>query len=112
VLAAPRTAREYERDRQGTFAFSVEERMLKVMRTHFETAGTSKLRQSFRANDEEGSGYINQEAYKTVLRKHKFHLIMTERAADALRMQYDTNADGTLNYNAMCDAIHPGDFDK
>jgi len=37
---------------------------------------------------------------------------MTERAADALRMQYDTNADGTLNYHAMCDAIHPGDFDK
>jgi Ca2+-binding EF-hand superfamily protein len=112
VLAAPRTAREYERDRQGTFAFSVEERMLKVMRTHFETAGTSKLRQSFRALDQGEQGFIDQEAYKTVLRKHKFHLIMTERAADALRMQYDTNADGTLDYNAMCDAIHPGDFDK
>jgi len=61
VLAAPRTAREYERDRQGTFAFSVEERMLKVLRTHFETAGTSKLRQSFRSLDEEGAGFIGQE---------------------------------------------------
>jgi Ca2+-binding EF-hand superfamily protein len=112
VLAAPRTAREYERDRQGTFAFSVEERMLKVMRTHFDSAGTARLRSSFREKDPDGSGYIDSEAYKTVLRKHKFHVIMTERAADALRMQYDTNADGTLDYNSMCDAIHPGDFDK
>ncbi|GMH95999.1 hypothetical protein TrST_g6081 [Triparma strigata] len=112
VLAAPRTAREYERDRQGTFAFSVEERMLKVMRTHFDSAGTARLRLSFREKDPDGSGYIDSEAYKTVLRKHKFHVIMTERAADALRMQYDTNADGTLDYNSMCDAIHPGDFDK
>jgi hypothetical protein len=86
--------------------------MLKVLRTHFEEAGTSRLRQSFRACDMDGAGFISAQAYKTVLRKHKFHLIMTERAADALRMQYDTNADGTLNYNSMCDAIHPGDFDK
>jgi len=112
VLAAPRTAREYERDRQGTFAFSVEERMLKVMRTHFDQAGTSKLRDSFREYDSDGSGFIDAHSYKTALRKHKFHAIMTEKAADALRMQYDTNADGTLDYNAMCDAIHPGDFDK
>jgi len=112
VLGAPRTAREYERDRQGAFAFSVEERMLKVLRTHFEEAGTSRLRQSFRELDDDSSGFISAYQYKTVLRKHKFHLIMTERAADALRMQYDTNADGTLDYNAMCNAIHPGDFDK
>lgn len=112
VLAAPRTAREYERDRQGTFAFSVEERMLKVMRSHFEGAGTSKLRRSFREADPDGSGFVDAHTYKTILRKHKFHLIMTEKAADALRMQYDTNADGTLDYNSMCDAVHPGDFDK
>ena len=112
VLSAPRTAREYERDRQGTFAFSVEERMLKVLRSAFEGAGLSRLRSSFREEDPAHVGAITAHAYKDVLRKHKFHVIMTERAADALRMQYDTNADGTLNYNAICVAIHPGDFDK
>ena len=55
-MSLSRTAREYERDRQGTFAFSIKERKLKVLRTHFKEAGTSRLRQSFRACDMDGAG--------------------------------------------------------
>lgn len=36
---------------------------------------------------------------------------MTRQVAEAICLEHDTRADGTLDYAALCDDIFPGDFD-
>jgi len=54
-----------------------------------------------------------------VLRKHKFHSLMTRSRAEALRKTFEAaptsstprvGADMLMDYNSLCDAVYPGDF--
>ena len=46
-----------------------------------------------------------------VLRETKLSSVMTRQVAEAICLEHDTRADGTLDYGALCDDIFPGDFD-
>lgn len=46
-----------------------------------------------------------------VLRETKLSSVMTRQVAEAICLEHDTRADGTLDYAALCDDIFPGDFD-
>ena len=56
-----------------------------------------------------------------VLRKHKFHSLMTRSRAEALRKAFEATptsstprvgADMLMDFNALCDAVYPGDFNQ
>lgn len=46
-----------------------------------------------------------------MLRETKLSSVMTRQVAEAICLEHDTRADGTLDYAALCDDIFPGDFD-
>lgn len=99
---------------------ALEEAMLKVLRGQFarRDPNSGRLRRTFRMN-ECSHGVVDREEWFATLRKHKFHSLMTKSKAEALRKNFlagtnptDPMGDPGLDYNLLCDAIYPGDFDK
>ena len=54
---------------------------------------------------------MKQSQWVVVLRETKLSSVMTRQVAEAICLEHDTRADGTLDYAALCDDIFPGDFD-
>ena len=54
---------------------------------------------------------IRDSQWVVVLRETKLSSVMTRQVAEAICLEHDTRADGTLDYAALCDDIFPGDFD-
>lgn len=71
----------------------------------------SRLRAAFREHDKEKDGTVKPSQWVVVLRETKLSTVMTRQVAEAICLEHDTRADGTLDYAALCDDIFPGDFD-
>lgn len=110
ALASPRTARDQDSDRQNGSLYGHEERTLLLLRAHFSQAQPCALRRLFRGRDPADTGYVDEPVMHDVLREIKLHTILTRSNANTLRVKYDTLGNGTLDYNALCDAVHPANF--
>eukprot|EP00752_Nemacystus_decipiens_P010592 g9432.t1 len=110
VVASPSTAKL--KDRGAKASMKVEDRILKVMYLHYEeNPKASRLRAAFRQHDKDRRGTVKQSQWVVVLRETKLSSVMTRQVAEAICLEHDTRADGTLDYAALCDDIFPGDFD-
>ena len=79
--------------------------------------GSGRLRDAFRSTDDTGAGCVSASSWFQVLRKHRFHGILTKQNAEALRRKYSRDDPESqapdalsLDYHALCDSIFPGDF--
>jgi len=75
------------------------------------TRQASRLRAAFREHDKDKDGTVKPSQWVVVLRETKLSSVMTRQVAEAICLEHDTRADGTLDYAALCDDIFPGDFD-
>ena len=110
------TAREEKKE--------VEKTLYKLLRMQFnkEEQGRGRLRESFRAVDDTGEGHVTPGSWFQVLRKHRFHGVLTRQVAEALRKKYskdeldqatgDAALRSYLDYNSLCDVVFPGDFNS
>lgn len=71
----------------------------------------SRLRAAFRRHDKGRAGTVKQGQWVVVLRETKLSSVMTRQVAEAICLEHDTRADGTLDYASLCDDIFAGDFD-
>mmetsp|Transcript_24763 Transcript_24763/g.57220 ORF Transcript_24763/g.57220 Transcript_24763/m.57220 type:complete len:1092 (-) Transcript_24763:164-3439(-) len=122
VLACPEpTIIQQFNAQPGAHAQHLEEAMLKVLRNQFacgEMLG-GRLRRTFREEDTLADKTVTSDQWFKVLRKHKFHSLMTRSRAEALRKTFEAavtsstprvGADMLMDYNSLCDAVYPGDF--
>eukprot|EP00968_Pinguiococcus_pyrenoidosus_P003408 scaffold214_cov249-Pinguiococcus_pyrenoidosus.AAC.16 len=112
ALASPRTARDQDSDRQNSHLYGYDERIFLLLRGFFSCNELSSLRRLFREADKDGSGFVSQDDMHNVLREIKLHTILTRSNTDTLRVKYDTRGNGTLDYNAFCNAVHPANFEE
>ena len=110
------TAREEKKE--------VEKTLYKLLRMQFNTEeqGRGRLRESFRAVDDTGEGHVTPGSWFQVLRKHRFHGVLTRQVAEALRKKYskdeldqasgDAALRSYLDYNSLCGVVFPGDFNS
>jgi len=98
---------------------NVENMLLKLLRHQFlkQMEGSGRLRDAFRSTDDTGAGCVSASSWFQVLRKHRFHGILTKQNAEALRRKYSRDDPESqapdalsLDYHALCDSIFPGDF--
>uniref|UniRef100_A0A7S1UHB1 DM10 domain-containing protein n=1 Tax=Phaeomonas parva TaxID=124430 RepID=A0A7S1UHB1_9STRA len=111
ALASPRTARDQDSDRQNSQLYGYEERIFLLLRAFFSEAKLCSLRRLFRNADSSGQGFVTEETMHEVLREIKLHTILSRANTDTLRVKYDTLGNGTLDYNAFCNAVHPANFE-
>jgi len=115
VMVGTTSIREQELQKQGKSVMTVEEAIRQMLQRGYKTGpnGTGgRIRASFRRFDPSGSGTVFHHDWVQVLTEHDLQSLMTLEKAEMIVLDYDTNKDGSLDYNRLCDSIFQGDFDR
>lgn len=116
VLAAP-MPKVPERTASSTTTVvnkSMEKALVNALRAQIgdPSCDNGLLRKSFRSEDREKHGTVDADAWFRVLRKHKFHGVLSRVEANILKQRYTEPSvlHAGVEYERLCDKIYEGDF--